>query len=134
MLDSQYQQLSVKPEVFSRTSLQFTVKLIKPYNPALALKVQNFLGDSHSFRENLSDPPQATDLFEISVDSPTLKQVVETVAKAGGDMAQQVLAGNNIGPGKLVQTKAIIDKWLLFAKQRMDDSERQKPLNNSANL
>ena len=82
----------------------------------------------------MSDPPQATDLFEISVDSPTLKQVVETVAKAGGDMAQQVLAGNNIDPGKLVQTKAIIDKWLLFAKQRMDDSERQKPLNNSANL
>ena len=134
MLDSQYQQLSVKPEVFSRTSLQFTVKLIKPYNPALALKGQNFLGDSHSLRENLSDPPQATDLFEISVDSPTLKQVVETVAKAGGDMAQQVLTGNNIDPGKLVQTKAIIDKWLLFAKQRMDDSERQKPLNNSANL
>ncbi|PCH59556.1 MAG: hypothetical protein COC19_06940 [SAR86 cluster bacterium] len=107
--------------IFNRAELQFTVQLLRSYNPSLALQIQNILAAKHFESDSTS---QVCDSYVLNLDSYTLKRVVETVGTAGHDLAQQVLQTNEGDYDKLLLTKQIVSKWLDYAKQYMSTQER----------
>ena len=103
--------------VFDRESLQFTVKLLRNHNPSLALRIQNLIAPNPFAKSAQSIAPQASDLFPLSLDSFTLKRVIETLVSAGLDLAEAVLKTHEGDEEFLQQTKEVIGKWLLYAKE-----------------
>jgi len=111
--------------VFDRSSLQFTVKLIRGLNPSLALRIQNIIAPAKSSDAGEQQIPKATDSFTLSLDSFTLKRVVETLATAGQEIAEEVLRTQEGDHEELLVTKEVIAKWLLYARQHQAEAERQ---------
>jgi hypothetical protein len=103
--------------VFDRESLQFTVKLLRNHNPSLALRIQNLIAPNPFNRHPQPEAPKASDLFPLSLDSFTLKRVIETLGSAGQDLAEAVLTTHEGDEEYLLKTKETISKWLLYAKE-----------------
>jgi len=104
--------------VFDRASLQFTVKLLRHYNPALALQIQNLLGPPGNKQ------PLHNDKFSLQLDSLTLKRVVETVGQAGSELANQVLTTQQGDYANLLETKEVIGMWLDYARLYMEEQHK----------
>jgi hypothetical protein len=109
--------------VFDRLSLQFTVKLLRGQNPALALRIQNIIAPSLSCSMGKGEPPAADDVFALTLDSHTLKRVVETVAAAGQELAEQVLMTQQGDHAYLLVTKEVIGQWLRYARQHQSEQQ-----------
>ena len=103
--------------VFDRLSLQFTVKLLRGQNPALALRIQNIIAPSLSSSLGKAEPPSPSDVFVLTLDSHTLRRVVETVAAAGQALAEHVLQTEEGDHAYLLVTKEVIGQWLRYARQ-----------------
>ncbi|MCH7815272.1 MAG: hypothetical protein IIC60_01755 [Proteobacteria bacterium] len=111
--------------VFDRVSLQFTVKLLRIQHPTLALRVQNIIAPAIVKESETAAAPQPSDLFSLALDTNTLKRVVETLAAAGQELAEQVLLQTEADdPGHLLAMKEIIGKWLLYARQHQSSIRR----------
>ena len=109
--------------LFDRLSLQFTVKLIRGHSPSLALRIQNIIAPSLSTSLGEGKPPAATDVFDLALDSSTLKQVVETIAVAGQELAEQVLLTEHGDLDYLLSIKEVIGHWLLYARQHQIEEQ-----------
>lgn len=112
-----------KHKLFDRETLQFTVKLIRPHNPSLALNIQNLIAPSAVPYIQYHDDIHRTDQFNLNLDSYTLKRVVDTLAVAGQDLAEQVLLTEQGDHGFLLQVKAAIGKWIDYAKHHQIEYE-----------
>ncbi|MFT4861317.1 MAG: hypothetical protein ACI95C_000524 [Pseudohongiellaceae bacterium] len=119
-------QEAVKQALFDRATLQFTVALIRPHNPSLALRIQNLLAPSAKTYRQFDDQPSPKDLYKLTLDSFTLKRVVDTLAIAGQELAEKVLETLNGDHEHLLITKATIGKWLLYAQYHQSEYDKFK--------
>lgn len=103
--------------IIDRETLQFTVKLVRPRNPSLALRIQNIIAPGSSSRISGNDIPQAADLFVLDFDSFSLKRIVETLGDSALEMAEYTLQTHQGDEEELLQTKQVMDKWLAYARQ-----------------
>jgi len=79
--------------VFDRSSLQFTVKLLRNHNPSLALRIQNIIAPIATDSSGDIEPPDANSLYPLNFDKFTLRRIIETLAMAGQEIAENALDG-----------------------------------------
>lgn len=108
----------VGANVFDRKSLQVTVKLIRNHNPSLALRIQNILAPSPVVNFEPDNPPDPKDVFPLNFDNFTLRRVIETLAIAGQEIAEEVLNTRDGDEEFLEQTNQVVGLWLLYAKEQ----------------
>ena len=113
-----------KDKLFDRETLQFTVKLIRSHNPSLALRIQNLIAPSAIPYIQSYGEPHATDQFKLNLDSYTLKRVVDTLAIAGQELAEQVLLTEQGDQKFLLEVKSSIGKWIVYARYHQTQYER----------
>lgn len=118
-----------KDRLFDRETLLFTVKLLRPHNPSLALRVQNLIAPS--VEPYIRQP--GNDQFILKLDSYTLKRVVDTLATAGQELAEQVLQTEQGDHQFLLETKSAISKWLAYAQYHQTEYERLQQQTLKAN-
>lgn len=121
--NSKSNSTAIKDKLFDRETLQFTVKLIRPHNPSLALRIQNLIAPSACPYIQHYDMPHATDQFNLSLDSYTLKRVVDTLATAGQELAEQVLLTEQGDHSFLLEVKSAIGKWIAYARYHQGQYE-----------
>jgi hypothetical protein len=112
--------------LFDRATLQFSVQLIRPHNPSLALRIQNLIAPTAKIHKQWGTQPGPDDLYKLTLDSFTLKRVVDTLAVAGQELAEnamQTLGGDH---DHLLTTKAAIGKWLSYAQHHQTQYEKIK--------
>ncbi|MFK7862923.1 MAG: hypothetical protein AB8B95_01730 [Pseudohongiellaceae bacterium] len=115
-----------KHTLFDRATLQFTVKLIRAHNPSLALRIQNLIAPTSTPYIQHYTNPHPTDQFALTLDSYTLKRVVDTLAIAGQELAEEVLQTQQGDQGFLLHVKASIGKWIDYAKYYQNEYDRQQ--------
>ncbi len=98
--------------------MQFTVRLPRNVNPSLALRVQNIITPNPFSRAKNADALNPYDLFLLNLDTFTLKRVIESLAVVGQELAEEVLGTHEGDEEFLVQSKNVIVKWLLYAKEQ----------------
>ncbi len=126
MIDSNLvPNISSTAVLFDRETLQFTVKLLKPQNPSLALRIQNLIGPSARIHHQESEILSPEDTFKLCLDSFTLKRVVETLANAGQALAESAIQSHDGDHQELLNTKAAISKWLDYARYHQLQFEQQ---------
>ncbi|MFT6092583.1 MAG: hypothetical protein ACJA2Q_000472 [Pseudohongiellaceae bacterium] len=113
-----------KDKLFDRETLQFTVKLIRSHNPSLALRIQNLIAPSATPYIQYCTDPHAADQFKLNLDSYTLKRVVDTLAIAGQELAEQVLLTEQGDQSFLLEVKSSIGKWIAYARYHQNEYER----------
>lgn len=120
-----------KDKLFDRETLQFTVKLIRSHNPSLALRIQNLIAPSVTpYIQHYGDP-HGTDQFKLNLDSYTLKRVVDTLAVAGQELAEQVLLTEQGDHNFLLEVKSSIGKWIAYARYHQNQYERAQSISGS---
>jgi hypothetical protein len=112
--------------LFDRATLQFTVQLMRPHNPSLALRIQNLIAPNAKIYKQLDLQPSPDDLYKLTLDSFTLKRVVDTLAIAGQELAEKVLQTFDGDHEHLLITKLTIGKWLSYAKYHQTEYEKIK--------
>jgi len=115
--------------LFDRATLQFTVQLIRPHNPSLALRIQNLIAPTAHVHQQKGPEPGPNDLYRLTLDSFTLKRVVDTLAIAGQELAEQVLQTLDGDHEHLLVTKAAIGKWLNYAQHHQTQFDKLKRSN-----
>ena len=98
--------------------MQFTVRLPRNVNPSLALRVQNIITPNPFSRAKNAAALNPYDLFLLNLDTFTLKRVIESLAVVGQELAEEVLGTHEGDEEFLVQSKNVIVKWLLYAKEQ----------------
>jgi hypothetical protein len=122
--------ISIEPQetlskaLFDRATLQFSVQLIRPHNPSLALRIQNLIAPTANVYKQFGSEPGPDDLFKLTLDSFTLKRVVDTLAVAGQELAENVLQTLDGDHEHLLTTKAVIGKWLSYALHHQAQYEK----------
>ncbi len=112
--------------LFDRATLQFTVQLLRSHNPSLALRIQNLIAPGAVIYRHAADQPSSEDLYRLALDSFTLKRVVDTLAIAGQELAENVLQTLDGDHQHLLVTKAAIGKWLAYAQYHQSEFDKLK--------
>lgn len=112
--------------LFDRATLQFTVGLIRQHNPSLALRIQNLIAPTAKVYRQHDKQPSPNDLYQLTLDSFTLKRVVDTLAIAGQELAEKVLESLDGDHEHLLTTKATIGKWLSYAQYHQGEYDKFK--------
>lgn len=119
-------QSSSAHALFDRATLQFTVQLIRPHNPSLALRIQNLIAPTAKIYKQEDIIPSPHDTFKLTLDSFTLKRVVDTLAIAGQELAEKVLQTLDGDHEHLLSTKTTIGKWLNYAQHHQIEYDKIK--------
>ncbi len=112
--------------LFDRATLQSTVQLMRPHNPSLALRIQNLIAPNAKVYKQFESQPGPDDLYKLTLDSFTLKRVVDTLAIAGQELAEKVLQTFDGDHEHLLITKLTIGKWLSYAQYHQTEYEKRK--------
>lgn len=110
--------------LFDRETLQFTVKLLKPHNPSLALRIQNLIAPTSTIYQKENAGPSPNDRYQLTLDSFTLRRVVDTLATAGQELAEKALQTHDGDHDFLIHTKSAIGKWLDYARYHQTEFNR----------
>ena len=115
----------ISTNTFSRASLDISYSLLRKVEPQLALTIRNILFQIPIEKRPEQADNKNTDLFEVSLDTFQVRQIVETLMEIL-NQSSQTHDKDNTSLFRPVIIQSIINEWTVLAKNMFDKYQKNK--------
>jgi len=112
--------------ILSRATLDISYHLLRKQDPQLALTVRNILFQNPIEKTNEKIKNKNTDQFIISLDTFTVRKIIETLSDIL-EQSKQTHTDDNTSLFRPVLIQSIIDEWTILAKIMFIEYKKSKP-------
>lgn len=125
---SEYSRQSERADVFSRTELEHTFRLLRRSHPGFALQIQNILMTNPLFKPAGLVGEKRTDNFQINLEMDQIKSIISALTTQASVTELKNIQGNITALGNLVILKATLNDWVTLAKLYIDTEGVLEPI------
>ena len=115
----------ISTNTFSRASLDISYSLLRKVEPQVALTIRNILFQTPIEKRHEQADNKNTDLFEVSLDTFQVRQIVETLMEIL-NQSSQTHDEDNTSLFRPVIIQSIINEWTVLAKNMFDKYQKNK--------
>ena len=123
----EYNQVCERPDVFSRSALEQTFRLIRPSHPSIALTLQNILYGVSVPKPAVLVGDKRTDNFQISLEAEEIQAIIAALASQASMTELKKIQGNITALGNLVILKTMVNEWVDLANLFIDTEGTMEP-------
>jgi len=130
-----YNQKSIRADVFSRSALEHTFRLLRPSHPHIALVIQNVLMSTPLSKPAGLMGDSRTDNFELDLDPEQIQAIIKALTAQASVTELKNIQGNISALGNLVLLKSMLGDWVELARLYIDAEGSMEPvIQYAANL